>query len=290
MSGELGAIWPAGWVEVWMPLMRYPEFGDDLARDLFRERVPEPMSPHPVAELSKEEFETFQAAVRIYDEAATDASKARAALRRTWFKKSTDEMRAIEFLEKSYSIFEGYDDGNFANSYFNRVDRFLKRYSVRYDLRRPLTLHPTLSGIFASLMKELRGVSLQDAHLSDLFNEFEDSIRDLRTDLSQTRVKTCLQKQFNLLEAVGRGFPGVTRQTLGEMCGQINSWPHATIRDALKKLYGFRSDYPGLGHAGNPASVIRDLDVRDMIAIGVMLTGFVPYLSNRLDSRLVYGA
>jgi hypothetical protein len=289
MLGELGQVWPSTWVEIWVPLLQHPEYGNDLARDLFREHVPSPGRARPAADLSQGELSALNAAIRVHEERAASAEKARAALKRTWFKKPTDESAAIRFLEKSYSIFEEYGDGNFTNNYFNRVDQFLKRYSLRYDLRRPLTLHPTLAGIFASLIKELRSMSLEDGHLSTLLTEFENSVRDLRSDLSQARIKTCLQKQFNLLEAIGRTFPGVTRQTLGDMCGQISSWPHATVRDALKRLYGFRSDYPGLGHAGNPEGVLRDLDARDIVAIGVMLAGFVPYLSDRLNSRVVYG-
>jgi hypothetical protein len=290
MLGELGQVWPSTWVEIWVPLLQHKEFGEDLARDLFREHVPEPKQVRPAAELSEGQLAALSAAVRVQEERAASADKARATLKRTWFRRPVEEDFAIAFLEKSYSIFEEYGDGNFSNDYFNRVDQFLKRYSLRYDLRRPLTLHPTLAGIFASLIKELRNMSLQDEHLSSLLTEFENSLRDLRSDLSQGRIKTCLQKQFNLLEAIGRTFPGVTHQTLGAMCGQISSWPHLTIREALKNLYGFRSDYPGLGHAGNPAGVLRDLDARDIVAIGVVLAGFVPYLSDRLNSRVVYGS
>jgi hypothetical protein len=289
MLGELGQVWPSSWVEIWVPLLQHPEFGDDLARDLFREHVPEPKVAGSAADLSEGDLLALSAAIRVYEERAADARKAKAALKRIWFKRPTNEGAAIAFLESSYSILQEYGDGNYANEYFNRVDRFLKRYSLRYDLRRPLTLHPILSGIFASLIKELRTMSLQDEHLSTLLTEFEHSVRDLKADLSQARIKTCLQKQFNLLEAIGRTYPGVTCQTLGDMCGQISSWPHATIRDALRRLYGFRSDYPGLGHAGNPAGVLRDLDARDIVAIGVVLAGFVPYLSERLNSRVVYG-
>jgi hypothetical protein len=203
MLGELGQVWPSTWVEIWVPLLQHPEFGDDLARDLFREHVPEPKSGRPAADLTKGELLALNAAIRVHEERAASSEKARGALKRTWFKRPTDESVAIAFLEKSYSIFEEYNDGNFANDYFNRVDRFLKRYSLRYDLRRPLTLHPTLSGIFASLIKELRSLSLQDEHLSALLTEFENSLRDLRSDLSQARIKTCLHKQFNLLEAIG---------------------------------------------------------------------------------------
>lgn len=289
MLGELGQVWSSTWVEIWVPLLQHPEFGDDLARDLFREHAPEPKTTKPAAELTEGELLALNAAISVHEERAASAEKARAALKRIWFRRPVDETVAVAFLEKSYSIFDEYGDANFSNDYFNRVDSFLKRYSLRYDLRRPLTLHPTLSGIFASLIKELRSMSLQDAHLSTLLTEFEGSLRDLKSDLSKARIKTCLQKQFNLLEAIGGTFPGVTGQTLGDMCGQISSWPHATVREALKKLYGFRSDYPGLGHAGNPEGVLRELDARDIVAIGVMLAGFVPYLSGQLNSRVVYG-
>ncbi len=128
--------------------MRHPEFGDDLARDLFREHVKEPEPSKSITELSQEELSAFQAAVAAHEEAAARATKAKAALKKAWFKGPIAEARAIGFLEKSYSIFDEYGDGNYSNDYFNRVDRFLVRYNLRYDLRRPLTLHPTLAGIF----------------------------------------------------------------------------------------------------------------------------------------------
>ena len=289
MLGELGQVWPSTWAEIWMPLLKHPDYGDDLARDLFREHVAAPSVSVPATELTEAELLAFNSAVRVYEERAANAKEAKIALKKNWFKNPKSEVDAVRFIEKSYAIFEEYGDGNYANEYFNRVESFLKRYSLRYDLRRPLSLHPTLTGIFASLVKELRALSLQDSHLQTLLVEFEEALRDLRSDLSQGRIKTCLQKQFNLLEGVGRTFPGVTSQTLGDICGQISSWPHATVRDSLKRLYGFRSDYPGLGHAGNPAGALRELDARDVVAMGVMLAGFVPYLTNDIDSRIVYG-
>ena len=39
MLGELGQVWPSTWGEIWVPLLQHHEFGDDLARDLFREHV-----------------------------------------------------------------------------------------------------------------------------------------------------------------------------------------------------------------------------------------------------------
>ena len=118
--------------------------------------------------------------------------------------------------------------------------------------------------------------------------DFENSVRDLRIDCSDGRIKTCIQKQVNLLEAIGRTHPGVTQTTLGAICDQLVTWPHQRIRDAMKNLYGFASDYPGIRHGGTPANALRAIDMRDFVATCILLAGFTPYLANRLDADIVY--
>ena len=165
---------------------------------------------------------------------------------------------------------------------------FIEKFSLRYDLRRPCTLCPTLSGVFASLVRDLRAVTGRDAHLDSLMKEFEDAVRDLRYGCSDGRIKTCIGKQFMLLEALGAVCPGVTKGTLGDMCDQLGSWPHSAIRESLKKLYGFASGYPGIRHGGTPTSAIRTIEMRDMVAISILLAGFTPYLTNQLNADAVY--
>ena len=142
--------------------------------------------------------------------------------------------------------------------------------------------------MFASLVRDLRALTSQDAHHDSLMKEFENAIRDLRTDCSDGRIKTCIQKQVNLMEAVGAAFPWVAKIELGGMCDQIGSWPHGAVRVSLKNLYGFASDYPGIRHGGNPAGAIRSIEMRDMVAMSILLVGFTPYLSNGLDADVVY--
>ena len=72
------------------------------------------------------------------------------------------------------------------------------------------------------------------------------------------------------------------------MCNQLDTWPHVTVREAMKKLYGFASNYPGIRHAGNPASALRDIEMRDMVAVTVLLAGFAPYLAHLLNSNDIY--
>lgn len=290
MTGGLLAVWPETWRTVWSPLSKHPEFADDIFVDLFREFVDAPSIDKPFQELADQERRAFEADTKRFEETIADAKKARVAVRDTLLPSIRSEQAAVRFLEDAYNVVGEYGDA-LSNSYFLRVERFLQNYSLRYDLRRPFSLHPTLEGMFSSLLDDLKRISLADAHLSNLLTDFQDAVRDLKTDTSPGRIKTCLLKQFNLAEALGQKCPGVTATTLGDICDQLNLqnvWPHATIKEALKKLYGFRSNYPGLGHAGNHAGVLREVEIRDLVALSVLLAGFVPYLAHQMDSSLVY--
>ena len=59
---------------------------------------------------------------------------------------------------------------------------------------------------------------------------------------------------MNLLEALGGLNPTITANTLGQICDQLSviatpRWPHDKVRDAIKDLYKFASDYPGFATA-----------------------------------------
>jgi hypothetical protein len=197
------------------------------------------------------------------------------------------ERALVAFLESTYDVLEGVGGDDLSNRYFNLLNAFIGKFSLRYDIRRPCTLCPTLPGIFASLVRDLRLLTARDAHLDELMKDFEESLRDLRIDCSDRRIKTCIQKQINLLEAVGRAYPKVKRKTLGAISKQIPSWPHDEVRTALQSLYGFTCDYPGIRHGGTRENALRAIDMRDMVAISILLVGFTPYLST-VNADLVY--
>lgn len=198
------------------------------------------------------------------------------------------ERALVAFFEAAHSALDELAGDELSNRYFNLLAIFIDKFSLRYDLRRPCTLCPTLPGVFASLVRDLRVASAQDAHLDALVKEFQDALRDLRRDCSDGRIKTCIQKQVNLLEAIGRMTPGVTESELGGICNQVSTWPHSAIKAALKNLYGFAPDYPGIRHGGNPAGALRAIEMRDMIAISILLAGFTPYLAAQLNADSVY--
>ena len=195
----------------------------------------------------------------------------------------------VGFFEAMHDALEEMGGDELTNRYFNLLSGFIDKFSLRYDLRRPCVLCPTLPGVFASLVGDLRELTNQDPHLDALMKDFEDAVRDLRHDGSERRIKTCIQKQMNLLEAIGRTAPGVTEKTLGAICNQVGTWPHEKLKEAMKSLYEFASDYPGIRHGGTPASALRAVDMRDMVAMSILLTGFTPYLESRLSADAIFG-
>ena len=273
MRGEFIGVWSETWREIWLPLIDHEGVPEDIFCELYRALAPALKSPPSVEALAD-----------IID----NPVQSREAFEKSGANELAGERAVVAFLEAAHSELDELAGDELSNRYFNLLAGFTEKFNLRYDLRRPCTLCPTLPGVFASLMRDLRVLTGQDAHLDALMKEFENAVRDVRHDCSGGRIKTCIQKQVNLLEAIGRTTPGVTEAELGGICNQVTTWPHGAIKAALKNLYGFASDYPGIRHGGNPAGALRAVDMRDMVAMSILLAGFTPYLSNSLDADVVY--
>lgn len=273
MRGEFIGVWSETWREIWTPLIDQGDVPDDIFCELYRELAP-------------------ALKVRPSVEDLADVIDNPVQSRQTFEKTSADDIAGeralVAFLEAAHPVLDDLSGDALSNRYFNLLAGFIDKFSLRYDLRRPCSLCPTLPGVFASLVRELRAVTSRDAHLDALMKDFEDAIRDLRIDCSDRRIKTCIQKQVNLLEAIGRIQPRITRKTLGAICNQIRSWPHDEVKEAIQSLYGFASDYPGIRHGGTPANARRAIDMRDMVAMSILLAGFTPYLTDLLNADVVY--
>jgi hypothetical protein len=241
-----------------------------------------------LAALAHDPQKRAEAKERAVDRVINDRASSREAFERVQSSALLGERTLMAFIEAAHSALDDLGGDELSNRYFNLLEGFIDKFSLRYDLRRPCTLCPTLSGLFASLVRDLRVLTGKDSHLDALMKDFENAVRDLRQDCSDGRIKTCIQKQVNLLEAVGRACPGVTGTTLGVICDQVGTWPHEKLKAAMKNLYGFASDYPGIRHGGTPASALRRVDMRDMVAMSILLAGFTPYLTDGLNLDVVY--
>jgi hypothetical protein len=273
MRGEFLGVWSEIWREIWGPLASCEGAPDDIFCEIYRE----------LAGALK-----FKLKPEVLADIIDDTVQSRDSLQATRADELAGERQLTEFFERTHDALEELSGDAISNEYFNLLGGFIEKFSLRYDLRRPCTLCPTLPGVFASLVRDLRAVTSRDAHLDSLMKDFENAIRDLRTNCSDGRIKTCIQKEVNLLEAIGRGCVGVTATTLGAICNEVGTWPHEKIKEAMKSLYGFASDYPGIRHGGTPASAIRTIEMRDMVAMSILLVGFTPYLCDQINADVVY--
>ena len=273
MRGEIIGVWSETWREIWSKLAKHSDAPTDLFGELYRELTGAFITPPDVTALAD-----------IVD----DPDQARLAFRKTKAVAFRGELALLEFLENAHAVTTDLGGDPLSNRYFLLVESFLEKYSLRYDLRRPFTLHPTLPGVFSRLIRDLKTATSQDAALHTLMREFEEAVRDLRSDRSSGKIKTCIQKQVNLLEAIGKLCPGVTSNTLSGICNQVGTWPHDTVKDAMKSMYGFTCDYPGIRHAGTPANALREIEMRDLVAVTVLLAGFSPYLTDLINSDTIY--
>lgn len=241
-----------------------------------------------LSDLADDPKRRAEARERALDRIINDKLRSREAFERARTSDLIGERALVAFLETTHAVLDDIGGDPLANRYFNLLAGFIDKFSLRYDLRRPCTLCPTLPGIFASLVQELQAATSGDAHLDGLRKDFENAIRDLRIDRSDARIRNCIQKQVILLEALGQNYPGVTESTLGAICGQVGTWPHDKVQEAMKNLYKFTNSYPGIRHAGTPSTALRLIDMRDLVAVSIVLAGFTPYLTKPLDAEVVY--
>jgi hypothetical protein len=282
MRGEFIGVWSETWRELWQPLIDQPlgEDGESLPEDIFCELYRE------LAKALKTPM-SVEALADIID----DAVQSREAFERTRAEDIAGERALVGFFEAVHGTLEEFEnpgDDALTNRYFNLLATFIEKFSLRYDLRRPCILCPTLPGLVTSLVQHIRSTSLADAHLAKLNHEFEEALRDLRHGRTEARIKSCLAKQYILIEGIANVRSGTSGETLGQRCSHA-SWPHPTLKAAAGNIYGFRSDYPGLGHSGNPKAVLRDVDDRELAGVSCMLLGVLPYVDSTVNLGTLYG-
>ncbi|WP_156937835.1 hypothetical protein [Mesorhizobium sp. LNHC221B00] len=310
MNGELLRVWSRTWQEVWLPFAKSSKTPEDLFSEFVRNLASPPQPPTSPPAPPSGAFDAsgelidaaaiqarveYEGAMTRYShyrdryETALNSEKAAREFFRTLLTEISSETEAVIFLESAHNALVTYGDDSLNDRFRALIKRFIVGFSLRYEVREPFSLHITIPGVFSKLIAEIRRISSADDHLRNLYDDFEEAFSDLRLNRTQARMKTCLQKQFNLLEALGRNCPNVTATTLGAICDQLD-WPHARLKEVGKDLYRFGSDYPGLRHGGTPANALRNLEMKDFISVSLMLASFTPYLTNGLDSDHCYSA
>lgn len=271
MRGEFRGVWGESWGAIWFPLTESEFAPADIFCELYRELATCFSTPPSLEELA-DIIDDPTSSWKAFEESASV--------------EFSNETALVRFFENAFEVIQDLQGDELSNLYFSLLANFVEKYSLGYSLRRPCSLSPTLPGMFADLASSLKRLADGDAHLAKLYRAHEESIRDLRFGATEERISTCINKQFMLLEAVASSTEAVTATTLGGMCDQLSAWPHVTIKESLKKLYGFACDYPGIRHGGNPAAQIRGIEARDLLALSILMMGYSPYLTESLDPNL----
>jgi len=164
---------------------------------------------------------------------------------------------------------------------------FIDRYSLRYYVDEKARFRISFSGLATALFGQLRLAAEGHPHILQELGAFEHALADCLEEPLESRIKTAIQKQVNVLEAFGSQHRLVSGDTLGRMLEQVGSWPHASLCDAAKQVYKFACDYPGIRHGGDFDSSIRALDLRDLASVTLSLVGLVAYMADGFEEQVI---
>lgn len=279
MSGSLRHAWDYLAAELWEPLANYSVKDAVAPPDLFSDLFAE-VNEHLGVSLDEKAARFLS----IRNDAVT-ARQEFLALKGTDF---ATESSIVRFLEEARDVIAGYEIPGFEEFYRRLLRDVLRKYNLRYRLDEPFTLRFLLPGSFTNLYAELHRLNKTNGHLASLFADFEHAFDAYARNQSEANLKTCIAKVSNFAEGLAsatRGTPG----TLGALCDQLADWPHDKLKDSLKNLYKFCSDYPGIRHGGTPANALRTLASRDLTIASLLLVSFSGYLSKQIDEQIVLG-
>jgi hypothetical protein len=256
MGSRFQDAWQFIWAEVWLPLEQVEDAPQDIYTDLYVEMV-----------------KAFRKAPQARDFAtlANDAALARKALETAVAQDFRGEDSIASFLENAYDVFLETGHPELPRVYQDLVSAFLASRNLRYELIKPFHIKPNIPGVFSALLSDVMASTQGDPDLKEAELEFEHAFSALARSHSEADMKTCIQKASMLVEAIASACPDAKGASLGELCDSIKCWPHTTVKDVVKKLYGFCSDYPGIRHNVARRGRLRKLEMRDSVIVPLLL-------------------
>lgn len=268
MNGRLIDRWEYTWADIWEPLGTHPDAPADFFNEVYRTAI-----------------DNFKRKPSYNDSsiATSDPEKAQEAFRHIKGKDFKGETSVITFFEDTYEALEEFGIDNLLSEYRCLVEEFIKRYNLRYRVAKPFDLRVQLPWLYADVYHELLRLNQDDEHLNDLMEQFEDAFDNFIRTRRRRDLSTSIAKASNYAEGIASHMSGANKGTMGKMLGSLNVWPHKAVQEAVDKLYGFCSDYPGIRHSGNESGKIRPLNAKDTILISALFMAFSGYMHNQVD-------
>jgi hypothetical protein len=278
MSGRLQDVWEYVWPEIWLALEQstvWPQLAEGLGftteqlyMDLYVELVKAlKKAPQP----------------EVYDLTANDPVLARLAVEKIPAAALRSESATAKFFEDAFDVISEAGSNELEAEFQQLVRRLLRSRNLRYELSDPFRLQPHLPGIFSALFSDLVTSSRRSPQLQQAMADFEHSFRALGKSHLEVDVKTCILKATMLGEALASVAPNARGKTLADICDSLHCWPHNALKEAVKRIYGFCSDYPGIRHNVAVGGQIRPLDVSDSIIVPLLLLTAAGYFGPHTD-------
>ncbi len=266
MIGEMQNSWAHTWSDIWEPLNSYEMTPADFFVQVYSTAI---------------DFVFEKPTQSEYEEIVNDPEKAEIEFKGLQAKHFRGELAILRFLEQVYFTLKEYDINEVTAEYKKLINVFVAKYNLRYSLQEPFRFRFRIHGTFADLYTQLQEINEENSHLKELMTDFEESYSAFVLSQSNKDLKTCIAKASNYAEGVA-SFSLNRNETLGKACEALSIWPHAAIKDSIKNLYKFCSDYPSLRHSGNPSSKIRDLESKDTMLVSLLLISFSGYLNTQV--------
>ena len=218
-----------------------------------------------------------------FDTIANNGILARDALETSSGADLRGEGPIARFLENAHDVLVETGHPELPERYENLIETFLESRNLRYDLAKPFQIRPHVSGVFSALISDVMAGVRNDQDLVEAASEFEHAFSALTRSHAGPDMKTCIQKAAMLVEAIASAYPNAEGESLGELCDSIKCWPHSAVKEALKRIYGFCSDYPGIRHNVRRWGRLRPLEMRDSIILPLLLLTASGYFASNSE-------
>lgn len=275
MRGRLIDAWQYIWPEIWLRLEELPDVYLDIYTDLYVELAKALKRPE-----SEEENLRFNTEFNVVANDPTLARNFMQSLEGSTFR---SEAAAAQFFRDALDVFDESGNSKLPTEFVRLTKQFVLCHNLRYRVVEPFRLQPHLPGVFAALFSDLLEFSKTNPQLAGAMIDFEHSFGVLSKSHKETDMKTCIHKACMFVECLGAVKPGAKGRTLGELCNNMECWPHKALRAAVSSLYGFCSDYPGIRHNVSVEGQLRPLEMRDSVLVALLLLTASGYFKDPLD-------
>jgi hypothetical protein len=288
MSGRFLDVWQFVWPEIWLELEQ-SDIWTQLAES----------SGYSPDDLYMDVYVEFAKALKkapqpdVYDATANDPVLARAALETATVTALRCETATVRFFENAFEAISEAGSGVLEDEYRQLVSRFISSRNLRYELIEPFELRSHVVGVFAALLADITAATSQHPQIEQAFRDFAHSFRSLQRSHLEADMKTCIQKAGMVVEALASVRPDARGNNFGALCNSVRCWPNPLVREAVKKLYEFSSDFPGIRHNIVRRNAPRPLEIRDSIIVPLLLltaAGYFGPSANILDALRSEGA